>query len=126
MKNFASASGLRPRLAITLAITTLITGLLATACQDATNTNQGSQDQNNSTPSTTNAKGLKIGSLLPATGDLAPIGQAMLASVPLAVEQANQCGGVRFLGEGCAVCASRSRDRGAPLPQDTEIERIGA
>ncbi|MBW4488292.1 MAG: ABC transporter substrate-binding protein [Trichocoleus desertorum ATA4-8-CV12] len=94
MKNFASASGLRPRLAITLAITTLITGLLATACQDATNTNQGSQGQNNSTASTTNAKGLKIGSLLPATGDLAPIGQAMLASVPLAVEKANQCGGV--------------------------------
>nr|WP_290223571.1 ABC transporter substrate-binding protein [Trichocoleus desertorum] len=93
MKNFASASGLRPRLAITLAITTLIS-LLATACQDAANTNQGSQGQNNSTDSTTNAKGLKIGSLLPATGDLAPIGQAMLASVPLAVEQANQCGGV--------------------------------
>ncbi|MBD1863744.1 MULTISPECIES: ABC transporter substrate-binding protein [Trichocoleus] len=99
MKNFASASGLRPRLAITLAITTLITGLLATACQDATNTNQGNQGQTSSTgstpaASTANAKGLKIGSLLPATGDLAPIGQAMLASVPLAVDQANQCGGV--------------------------------
>jgi len=99
MKNFASASGLRPRLAITLTITTLITGLLATACQDTTNTNQGNQGQNNSTgstpaASTANAKGLKIGSLLPATGDLAPIGQAMLASVPLAVEKANQCGGV--------------------------------
>lgn len=96
MKNFASASGLRPRLAITLTITTLITGLLATACQDATNTNQGSTGQNNSTGSTpaANAKGLKIGSLLPATGDLAPIGQAMLASVPLAVEKVNQCGGV--------------------------------
>jgi neutral amino acid transport system substrate-binding protein len=99
MKNFASASGLRPRLAITLTITTLITGLLATACQDTTNTNQGNQGQNNSTSSnptasTANAKGLKIGSLLPATGDLAPIGQAMLASVPLAVEKVNQCGGV--------------------------------
>ena len=94
MKNFASASGLRPRLAITLAITTLITGLLATACQDATNTNQGNQSQSNSTASTANARGLKIGSLLPATGDLAPIGQAMIAAVPLAVEQVNQCGGV--------------------------------
>ncbi|MBD2095288.1 ABC transporter substrate-binding protein [Trichocoleus sp. FACHB-591] len=108
MKNFASASGLRPRLAITLAITTLITGLLATACQDATNTNQGNQGQNSSTDSTpaastANAKGLKIGSLLPATGDLAPIGQAMLASVPLAVDQANQCGGVN--GESVTLVA---------------------
>lgn len=107
MKNFASAGGLRPRLAITLSITTLITGLLATACQETTNTNQGSSGQNNSTGSTpaatTNAKGLKIGSLLPATGDLAPLGQAMIASVPLAVERVNQCGGVN--GESVTLVA---------------------
>ena len=96
MKNFASAGGLRPRLVITLTITTLITGILATACQETNNTNQGNSGQTNSpsaTPAaTTNTKGLKIGSLLPATGDLAPLGQAMIASVPLAVEKANQCG----------------------------------
>lgn len=40
------------------------------------------------------AKGLKIGSLLPSTGDLASVGQQMVATVPLLVETVNQCGGV--------------------------------
>jgi neutral amino acid transport system substrate-binding protein len=38
--------------------------------------------------------GLKMGSLLPSTGDLAPVGQPMIATVPLLVETVNQCGGV--------------------------------
>jgi neutral amino acid transport system substrate-binding protein len=38
--------------------------------------------------------GLKIGSLLPSTGDLAPVGQPMIATVPLLVDAVNQCGGV--------------------------------
>jgi neutral amino acid transport system substrate-binding protein len=37
---------------------------------------------------------LKIGSLLPITGDLGPVGQPMSAIMPLFVEQVNQCGGV--------------------------------
>ncbi len=41
-----------------------------------------------------NSKGLKIGSLLPSTGDLAPIGQPMIDAVPLLVETVNECGGV--------------------------------
>ena len=40
------------------------------------------------------SKGLKIGSLLPSTGDLAPIGQSMIDAVPLLVETVNECGGV--------------------------------
>jgi neutral amino acid transport system substrate-binding protein len=38
--------------------------------------------------------GLKIGSLLPSTGDLSSVGQPMIAAVPLLVDQVNQCGGV--------------------------------
>jgi neutral amino acid transport system substrate-binding protein len=38
--------------------------------------------------------GLKIGALLPATGDLSSIGQPMLTVVPLLVETVNGCGGV--------------------------------
>lgn len=38
--------------------------------------------------------GLKIGSLLPSTGDLAPVGQPMIATVPLLVETVNQCEGM--------------------------------
>jgi neutral amino acid transport system substrate-binding protein len=38
--------------------------------------------------------GLKLGSLLPSTGDLGPVGQPMVSVVPLLVETVNQCGGV--------------------------------
>ncbi len=38
--------------------------------------------------------GLKIGSLLPSTGDLASIGQPIANTVPLVVETVNACGGV--------------------------------
>ncbi|MCS7030029.1 MAG: ABC transporter substrate-binding protein [Gloeomargarita sp. SKYG116] len=39
-------------------------------------------------------QGLKLGVLLPATGDLAPLGQEMIPAVNLLVEQVNACGGV--------------------------------
>ena len=38
--------------------------------------------------------GLKLGALLPATGDLSSIGQPMLEVLPLLVDQVNACGGV--------------------------------
>jgi neutral amino acid transport system substrate-binding protein len=38
--------------------------------------------------------GLKIGSLLPATGDAAPVGAPMIPAVPLLVKTINGCGGV--------------------------------
>ncbi|MGD1936840.1 MAG: ABC transporter substrate-binding protein [Cyanophyceae cyanobacterium] len=40
------------------------------------------------------ADGLKLGALLPATGDLSSIGQPMLEVLPLLVDQVNACGGV--------------------------------
>jgi neutral amino acid transport system substrate-binding protein len=42
----------------------------------------------------TGAGGLKIGSLLPSTGDLAPVGQPMIDAIPLVVKTVNDCGGV--------------------------------
>ena len=50
--------------------------------------------QQNTTTTASSANGLKIGSLLPATGDLASIGQQMAGSVPLLVDTVNACGGV--------------------------------
>lgn len=38
--------------------------------------------------------GLRIGSLLPSTGDLASVGQPIVNTVPLVVETVNACGGV--------------------------------
>jgi neutral amino acid transport system substrate-binding protein len=67
---------IKSSLAITLAIATLSTSLLS-AC---TNTAGGS--------------GLKLGALLPATGDLSAIGQNMPAAAELAIETVNACGGI--------------------------------
>lgn len=87
MKRFTS-SPLQPGRAIILATLTLTTGMLAAACQETTPTQQGTS------PATGDTGGLKIGSLLPATGDLSSIGQPMLDAVPLLVDAVNQCGGV--------------------------------
>jgi neutral amino acid transport system substrate-binding protein len=54
------------------------TSILTTACQQGT----------------TSGDGLKLGALLPVTGDLAAIGQNMPKAVELAVEKVNACGGV--------------------------------
>ena len=43
---------------------------------------------------TSGGDGLKLGALLPATGDLSSIGQPMLEVLPLLVDQVNACGGV--------------------------------
>ncbi|MDF5708671.1 MAG: ABC transporter substrate-binding protein [Nostoc sp. S4] len=67
--------------ALTLSILTLASGFLLGACEAPGGTNP-------------TASGLKIGSLLPTTGDLASIGQQMAPGVPLLVETVNACGGV--------------------------------
>lgn len=67
------------RRAIAMSLAIGFTSVLGTACQPTT-------------PTSTTA--LKIGSLLPATGDLASIGQGMVKAVPLLVDTVNACGGV--------------------------------
>ncbi|MBW4593517.1 MAG: ABC transporter substrate-binding protein [Brasilonema angustatum HA4187-MV1] len=87
--------------AFALALTTLAVGFLAAACDTApptsptgnTNTTSASPG-GGSTTTATSGNGLKIGSLLPATGDLSSIGQQIIPSVPLLVETVNACGGV--------------------------------
>jgi neutral amino acid transport system substrate-binding protein len=76
------------RNAFALALATLGIGFLAAACDTAPPNNGAGNGGSAAT------KGLKIGSLLPATGDLASIGQQMIPAVPLLVETVNACGGV--------------------------------
>lgn len=92
MSNLISSNRLKLGRALSLAAVTLTVGILAAACQEsAPPTSQGQgATSGNSTP----AKGLKIGSLLPSTGDLASVGQQMVASVPMLVDTVNACGGV--------------------------------
>lgn len=80
----------------TLVVTCAI-GLLSTACQETTPSDSGttsSPTPGTSATQTSGTESLKIGTLLPATGDLASVGQPMLAAVPLLVNTVNQCGGV--------------------------------
>ncbi|MBD2194367.1 MULTISPECIES: ABC transporter substrate-binding protein [Calothrix] len=91
----------RIRTALALSVATLATGVFLGACSEtATNPNTtgstgtSASPAGNSTTAPSSAKGLKIGSLLPTTGDLASIGQQMVGSVPLLVDTVNACGGV--------------------------------
>ncbi|MBW4558300.1 MAG: ABC transporter substrate-binding protein [Trichormus sp. ATA11-4-KO1] len=78
----------RIKSALALSIATLATGFLVGACNDTSNPN------GENASSTTTGNGLKIGTLLPTTGDLASIGQQMVGSVPLLVQTVNACDGV--------------------------------
>src|SRR5512146_2978015 len=80
---------LSPMKAGAFAAIALSIGLFAAACQE-----QGTPSSNSGASPASSPGSLKIGSLLPATGDLASVGQPMLAAVPLLVETVNQCGGV--------------------------------
>ena len=79
MSQAPKTSRLKSSLAFSLAVTTLATGFLTAACQGN---------------STSGDYGLKLGTLLPTTGDLSSVGQNMPVAVDLAVKTINACGGV--------------------------------
>lgn len=72
---------------LSLVLTLLATNVLITACQSGSSEG-GSQTQSEQ------GDGLKLGTLLPTTGDLASIGQNMPTAVKLAVDTINACDGV--------------------------------
>lgn len=88
---FTSASRSRVQLAHAgqnLGIATAVLALAVTlgACEETAT--------NGTSSTTSSSNSLKIGSLLPSTGDLAPVGQPMIDTVPLLVDTVNNCGGV--------------------------------
>lgn len=88
-----------PRISISLVLTciTLANSFLLAACNQTSTSNNNQSSTSTSTTNTdtsTSNKGLKIGSLLPTTGDLASVGQQMVGAVPLLVDTVNACGGV--------------------------------
>jgi neutral amino acid transport system substrate-binding protein len=82
---------IKSSLAFTLAIATVTNSILTTACQPQPTTQTPSPS---SPTATTGSDGLKLGALLPVTGDLSSIGQNMPAAAKLAVDTINSCGGV--------------------------------
>jgi neutral amino acid transport system substrate-binding protein len=89
---------IQPKLALVMALLTTVTGLLTTSCTDP-NTTGGTGGTNptaSNAPSTSggDTKGLRIGSLLSSTGDLAAITQPLPIAIKMAVETVNSCGGI--------------------------------
>jgi neutral amino acid transport system substrate-binding protein len=89
---------IKPQIVLTLILTGLSANFL-TACgggeQTATAPTTTPTTEASAAPSaTTGADGLKLGALLPATGDLSSIGQNMPVAAKLAVDTINACGGV--------------------------------
>lgn len=84
------------RVSLALSIATIASGFLLAACENPNPPSSTGSITTSPTATTTTSdtKGLKIGSLLPTTGDLASIGQQMVGSVPLLVDTVNTCGGV--------------------------------
>ena len=73
---------LKPNVSLVLSVTLATSACFLSGCENTTqNTSNTTSPTNTGT-----GKGLKIGSLLPTTGDLASIGQQMAGSVPLLVE----------------------------------------
>lgn len=87
--------------------------LTATACQS-------------STDSSTSANGLKIGSLLPITGDLAPYGGPMQDAASLLVETVNACGGV--LGQPVELISADNQTEpsagASAMTKLTEVDKV--
>jgi neutral amino acid transport system substrate-binding protein len=95
-------------------------GMITAACQEAETPKTPSGTSQNSASSPADTKQLKLGSLLPSTGDLASLGEPMIAAVPLLVETVNQCGGVN----GEPVKLVTSDDQTDPTAGTEAVNRL--
>jgi len=102
------------------------------ACQPTTPTPSEQANTPTETPATATTSGavdeLRLGVILPATGDLASIGQPMVKSIDMLVETVNDCGGVL----GKPINLFKEDDRTQP-PAGAEaarklisVDRVGA
>jgi neutral amino acid transport system substrate-binding protein len=104
-------------IAICLALTTACTSLL-TGCEEK----NPAKPTTSGTSATTAAsgEGLKLGTLLSATGDVASIAAPLPDAVKLAVEKANACGGVN----GKPVSVVSEDDQSKPEPAKAAMIKL--
>ena len=100
-------------------------GMGLASCQEAeapktTSASPGTTSSGSSGGASADAKQLKLGSLLPSTGDLASLGTPMIAAVPLLVETVNQCGGVN----GASVELVKADDQTDPAAGTEAMNRL--
>lgn len=95
--------------------------LLTSACQAQT-------QPNSSGTGTGDSSGLKVGSLMPVTGDLASYGGPMQDSANLLIETVNQCGGV--LGQPIQIISEDSQTNptssASAMSKLVEADRVAA
>ncbi len=99
---------------------------LASACANNT-ANNTTASTTGDTPSTASSSApLKIGTLLPITGDLAQFGQPMQDSVSLLVKTVNECGGV--LGQPVELISSDDQTEpaagAAAMTKMAEVDKV--
>ncbi|WP_309736876.1 ABC transporter substrate-binding protein [Chamaesiphon sp. OTE_75_metabat_556] len=121
---------IQPKLAVVMALLTTITSLLATSCTDPNATTGGTGGANptaSTAPSTGgDSQGLKIGSLLSSTGDLASIAQPLPIAVKMAIDTVNSCGGIN----GSPVTLVSEDDQSDPsagaaaMTKLTEVDKV--
>ncbi len=107
-------------LSLSLTLTFFSASLLS-GCDQAKTPNT-----DNASSSATGGDGLKLGALLPVTGDLASIGQNMPAAVKLAVDEINACGGVN--GKSVTLVSEDSQTDPAAgasaMTKLTEVDKV--
>jgi neutral amino acid transport system substrate-binding protein len=111
---------IQPKLALAMALLTAITSLLTTSCTDPKTPGTGG------TNTTGNGQGLKIGTLLSSTGDVASIAQPLPTAVRMAVDTVNSCGGIN----GAPVTLISEDDQSDPsagaaaMTKLTEVDKV--
>ncbi|WP_009546487.1 ABC transporter substrate-binding protein [Crocosphaera subtropica] len=97
---------------------------LLVGCNNPTPTDTGTSPSPN-TP-TASGEGLKLGALLPVTGDLSSIGANMPEAVKLAVDEINACGGVN--GQPVTLVTEDTQTDptagGAAMTKLAEVDRV--
>jgi neutral amino acid transport system substrate-binding protein len=94
MGYFSSKNRIKSPLALSLAVFSLTSGLLAGCQETPPPANETTQTPTTPTNTANSGNGLKLGTLVPITGDLSSIGQNMPIAAKLAVDTINACGGV--------------------------------
>lgn len=98
----------KPRPLIALSLIVLILTFLIASCQEL-----GNSPPVTVSPTPIESEGLKVGAILPYTGNLADVGQPMIEVLPLLIDQVNACGGVNDQSVSLAVEDDQSQPKGA-------------
>ncbi|NJO43375.1 MAG: ABC transporter substrate-binding protein [Cyanobacteria bacterium RU_5_0] len=101
-------------------------GILITACQDIIQELPISRPAPES-GSPEPKQGLKLGALLPYTGDLALLGQPVIQTLPIVVDRVNACGGVNDANVELIVEDDQTRSDAATVAMSRLVEEdVGA